>query len=185
MGKNTTIDDDVPLPGEQDNRPLSQQRGRDPVHVQRAFETYEEEDALRPADDKPWVRPSSLEAPPPRPGFVQRWVRVAIKDEEDPVNASRKFREGWRPRLASTVPPSHQVPTISHGKWAGTIGIEGMVLCEMPKPIAEKRRKHFANETAKRTDAIEAELQAQSRPGMEITQTRRSSLAREVKPQED
>lgn len=172
------IDDNVPVPG--DERPLSEQRGRDPVHPARAFETYELEDADK-EDDRPWVRPTSLEAPPPRPGFVQRWVRVAFRDEDDATNASRKFREGWKPRPADTVPPSHQVPTISHGKWAGAVGIEGMVLCEMPKPMAEKRRKHFADETARRTNAIEDELQAQSRPGMEITQHRRSSVVREVK----
>jgi len=163
---------------------LSKERLREPVHEMRAYDSYALEDAGK-TNDKPWVRPSSLEAPPPRPGFAQRWIRVAIRSEADPTNTSRKFREGWKPRPADTVPPSHQVPTIAHGKWAGTIGVEGSILCEMPKTMRAKRNAAVAQKTAKVTDAIEAELQAQSHPGMEITQIRKSTLVREVRPQVD
>lgn len=177
------IESDIPLPNKS-APPLSRERAAGPVHPQRLFESYELEDAHK-SDDKPWVRPSSLEAPPARPGFAQRWIRVAFKNEDDPTNSSRRFREGWKPRPADTVPPSYQAPSIAHGKWAGAIGVEGMVLCEMPKPMRDKRTKYFADETRRITDAIEGELQAQSRPGMEITQQRVSKVVREVKPMVD
>ena len=74
---------------------------------------------------------------------------------------------------------------MAHGKWAGAIMVEGMLLCEMPLGMIEKRRKFFATETARVTDAIEGELQANSRPVMEITQQRSSRVVREVKPMAD
>lgn len=182
MNVKTKIDDDVELPG---RRPLSQERASEPVHKTREYDSYTLADANTVTEDRPWVRPTSLEAPPARPGFAQRWIRVAIRNEEDPTNTARKFREGWKPRPADTVPASHQAPTISHGKWAGTIGVEGMVLCEMPKTMVEKRRKFYSNETQRVTDAIESELQAQSHPNMQITQERSSKAVREVKVQAD
>jgi len=183
MTKNThQIDDNVPIPG---SVSLSRERAREPVHESREYETYELADANKSEADKPWVRPTSLEAPPARPGFAQRWIRVAIRNDPDPTNTSRKFREGWKPRAASTVPSSYQAPTIAHGKWAGTIGVEGMVLCEMPTKMVEKRRKFYAGETRRVTSAIETELQAQSHPSMQITQERSSKLVREVKPMTD
>ena len=179
----TQIDDNIPV-AKKLGRPPSQDRIREPVHETRAYDTYELEDANK-VDDKPWVRPTSLDAPPARPGFIQRWIRVSMKGEADATNTSRKFREGWKPRPADTVTSSYQVPTISHGKWAGAIGVEGMLLCEMPKAMADKRRKFNSARTAEITNAIEAELQAQEHPGMPITQTRVSQRVREVRVQKD
>ena len=36
-----------------------------------------EERATHPTAPMPWVRPSSLEAPPPRDGMTQRWIRIS------------------------------------------------------------------------------------------------------------
>ena len=165
-------------------RAASQEREVAPVHETRQYETWNAED-IHTETAKPWVRPSSLEAPPPRPGFVQRWIRVASMGKDDPTNTSRKFREGWRPRLASTVPHSYHAPSISQGKWAGTIGVEGSVLCEMPEKIKDKRNAHYAAKTQLVTETIERELQNQSRPGMPITQDRSSKVVRNVKIAED
>ena len=182
------IEDGVEIPssnsGGKAKKPLSQERAREPVHEMRAYESWDASDKDM-VDDKPWVRPTSLDAPPARPGFMQRWVRVAVYNDEDPTNTSRKFREGWKPRPADTVPQSYSAPTISHGKWAGAVGVEGSILCEMPKKMWQKRRDAVEKRTRDITDAIEQELQAQSRPGMEITQTRSSRVVREVKIQAD
>ena len=43
---------------------------------------------------KPWAPPSHLEAPTPPDGFVHRWVRVAMRGEEDKMNVNAKLREG-------------------------------------------------------------------------------------------
>ena len=82
-------------------------------------------------EDEPWVNPVSLPYLKPRAGMVQRWIRVAVRGEADPVNTARKFREGWQPRAVSTVPKNIPVPRVDSGKYAGCVGVEGMILCEM------------------------------------------------------
>lgn len=163
---------------------LAQSRVAPPVHETRAYETWDDAD-IHTEVAKPWIRPSSLEAPKERNGFAQRWIRVGSNGKDDPTNTSRKFREGWRPRPASSVPASYHAPTISQGKWAGCIGVEGMILCEMPAKIREKRNAHYAAKTQLVTDAIASELQKQSNPGMPITQERTSKVVRNVKIAED
>lgn len=162
---------------------LQQDRAAPTVHPTRAYETWDDVD-IHAEEDKPWVRPTSLEAPEPRPGFVQRWIRVGVMGTDDPTNTARKFREGWKPRPASSVPASYHAPTIAHGKWAGCIGVEGMLLCEMPKSIRDKRAAHYQGKTDLVTDTIAKELQAQSHKAMPISQER-SSETRRVRLQDD
>lgn len=157
-------------------RNLSQERNAPPVHESRQYETWDDVD-VHAEETKPWVRPTSLEAPPPRPGFVQRWIRVGMLGQDDPTNTARKFREGWKPRPATSIPASYHTPTIQHGKWAGCIGVEGMLLCEMPESIRDRRTKHYQAKTDLVTNTIQDELQKQSRPGMPITQERSSKVS--------
>lgn len=159
---------------------LRQDRTAPPVHETRAYDTYSEDD-VHVVESTPWVRPTSLEAPAPRKGFTQRWVRVGSMGADDPTNTARKFREGWKPRPSDSLPKGYHAPTIGHGKWAGCIGVEGMVLCEMPIALAEKRRKHFQDKTDLVTSTIDRELQSQSHPAMPVTQERSSKVVRNVK----
>lgn len=163
---------------------IREERTAPPVHETRAYQTYSEED-VHEVENTPWVRPTSLEAPPPRKGFRQRWVRVGSMGQDDPTNTARKFREGWRPRPSDSLPKGYHAPTISHGKWAGCIGVEGMVLCEMPEKLAEKRNKHYQAKTQLVTDTIESDLQNQSHPSMPITQERKTNVVRGVRVAED
>ncbi len=165
------------------NKTLADERSAPPVHPARTYETWDDVD-IHAEENKPWVRPTSLEAPPARPGFTQRWIRVGSMGRDDPTNTARKFREGWKPRPAESVPAGFHMPTISHGNWAGCIGVEGMLLCEMPDKMAQKRRQHYKDKTDMVTGAIEEELQKQSRPNMQITQERKSS-AKLVRVKED
>jgi hypothetical protein len=47
---------------------------------------------------KPWSPPSHLAAPNPPEGYVHRWIRIAMRGEEDKMNVHSKLREGWVPR---------------------------------------------------------------------------------------
>lgn len=105
-----------------------------------------------------YERPSSLKAPPPRPGYVQRWVRVGMGGSIDEKNLNRKLREGWRARPSNTVPKGFQVPTIKHGDFLGTVMVEGMLLCELPVKMAKKRRDFMRRETTARTRAVNEHL---------------------------
>lgn len=118
--------------------------------------------AVHELQDEPWVNPVSLPYIPPRRGMVQRWIRVAIRSEADPVNTARKMREGWKPRMANTVPENVPVPRIETGKYAGCIGVEGSILCEMPTERNDARNKYFSNKNQRQTDAIDARLAQES-----------------------
>lgn len=108
--------------------------------------------------DQPWTRGGSLDMPPARPGQDQRWIRIEINGKPDQSNWARKQREGWKPRAADTV-GDFPVPKIEQGKHAGYIGIEGMILCERPMSISQRRTRHFRNMTNMRTEAIHADLE--------------------------
>ena len=58
------------------------------------------------------------------------------------------------------MPADFPVPRVDHGKWSGCIGVEGSVLCERPLSISARRDRHFANETARRTEAIDQQLES-------------------------
>jgi hypothetical protein len=152
---------------------LREARKRAPVHKMHAQDTWDNYSA-EDIKDRPWVRPTSLAAPPPRPGFVQRWIRVATHGVDDPANATRRFREGWKPRPADSIPANFPLPTISNGAYAGCIGIEGSILCEMPDKLVKKRNKYYADKTMAIDKAIEEELQRDSSDKMPITQKRSS-----------
>ena len=59
-----------------------------------------------------WKPASLLDAPPPRPGMVQRWVATSILGKDTPDNVYKRQREGWTPREADTV-GDFPIPTIT------------------------------------------------------------------------
>lgn len=122
-------------------------------------------------DERPWAPPSNLEAPPPRPGYGQRWVRISIRNEDDPANFARALREGWVPRKAESV-EGFDVPRITEGKWAGCIGIHSLILCEMPLSRLRKRAEYVDALNRRQTQAVSQDLARESHPSMPITQTR-------------
>lgn len=123
-----------------------------------------------------WRRPSMLEAPPPRPGYVQRWIRTSIGASQDAKNVSQRFREGWKPRSADSVPRGYTPPTITHGKFGEVIGVEGNILCEMPIKMARQREAFYERKTNQQTQAIEMDVHKVERPNLPITATRKSQV---------
>ena len=161
------------------------------VRKTRAQATRAEQPPVHQVEDEPWTRPSSLEAPPKRPGYVQRWIRVGSRGTDDPTNIARKFREGWKPRPADTIPSHFHAPTISHGRYAGFVGVEGMVLCEMPEERNNQRNKYYRNKRDRMTQAVNDQLagiNTQVTPGFgPIKKLEKTKLVREVSvaPDED
>ena len=128
--------------------------------------------------DTAWKPPSLLDAPEPRPGYTQRWIATSIQGKETPDNVYKRMREGWEPRKADTV-KAQLYPTINHGQWAGSIGIEGMLLCEMPKEKHKSMKNYYQNKSSEANEAIAGELDALGRKtGQRIYQDRASNSSR-------
>lgn len=78
----------------------------------------------------------------PRPGYVQRWVRVGIKNDADSRNIARSMQLGWSPRSPDTVPVALQALTVQRAGMGGVIGVHDMVLMERREEIEQKSRAH-------------------------------------------
>ena len=136
---------------------------------------------------KPWAPPSKLEAPEAPAGYKHRWIRTAIRGEDDKMNVTTKMREGWEPRPMSTV-KSKLFPTINHGKWEGCIGVEGMMLCEMPIDKHRAMKAYYNNKSVEQNESLAGDLDALGqKTGQPIFQERKSSVSggRQVSVMED
>lgn len=128
-----------------------------------------------------WKRVGTLDAPPPRPGMTQKWVRTHVGLSADPKNISRKIREGWQPRLASTVPDGYSPPTIKSQQFGEVIGVEDLMLCERPASMTKQRNAYYRKKTARMTQAVEEDLHKVEVPGLPITVTARTRVQRRVR----
>ena len=128
-----------------------------------------------------WAPPSALQAPPPRPGYVQRWIRVEQAGTPDTKNVSSKYREGWRPRDPATVPEGYFPPTLGHGDFGGYVGVEGMVLCEMPKKVHKQRQDYYRGRIRGQEQAINSDLFKET--GGQVQSGSKSRVTRGRSPQ--
>ena len=128
---------------------------------------------------KPWTPPSSLDAPKAPAGFVHRWIRTESQGFQDTANVSKKLREGWEFVRSEEIKNSagdHDYPVISEGKYAGLIGVGGLVLARIPEEIVKSRSEYFKRITQDRINAIDADLMKEQRPEMPININRQSRV---------
>ncbi len=133
-------------------------------------------------DDDAWKSPMNLQAPPPRPGYTQRWVRVAVQSEADVSNMARSFRQGFRPRRIDTVEDRSAYSSISHGEHAGVIGVHGMILCERPVTVDKRHREYIRSRTDLQSQAVISDLEKVERKDMPISIEMTSRTERGKRP---
>ena len=124
---------------------------------------------------KPWVPPQMLEAPNPPEGYVHRWIRVAMRGEEDKMNVHTKLREGWEPVRADEY-PDYEAPVIDDGKYQGVIGQGGLMLCRIPEETARERNEYYGSRTRQQMTAVDQDLMKEQHPSMPITNSRQSRV---------
>ena len=145
------------------------------VRANQTRNSVRDEEARR---ETAWKPPALLDAPEARPGYVQRWVATSIQGKDTPDNVYKRMREGWEPRAADTV-KSRLFPTINHGQWEGCIGIEGMLLCEMPEERHKAMKNYYSGKNAEQNESVVGELEALGRrSGQPIYQERKSETSR-------
>ncbi len=124
---------------------------------------------------KPWAPPSHLSAPEAPEGFVHRWVRVAMRGEEDKMNVTSKLREGWEP-VRKDEYPNYEAATIDDGQYAGVIGQGGLMLCRMPEQTARERNEYYGGRTREQMTAVDQDLMKEQHPSMPIHNDRQSRV---------
>ena len=139
--------------------------------ISRTSETRETESRR-----KPWAPPSVLDAPPPPEGYKHRWVRSAIRGEEDKGNVFNRLRQGYEPVRADEH-PGYQAPTVEDGKHAGIIGNGGLILTRVPVETAQERTAYYGGRTREQMDAVDQDLMKEQHPSMPINQSRQSRVS--------
>lgn len=124
---------------------------------------------------KPWTPPSSLDAPPAPDGFRHRWIRAESVGFDDTKNVSGKLRSGWEFVRADEYPDSNY-PAVKDGKYAGVIGVGGLLLARIPEEIAKSREEYFAKRTQEREEAIANDPFKEQHPSMPISKERQTRV---------
>ena len=124
--------------------------------------------------NKPWQPPSVLDAPDAPEGYVYRWIRESMVGNDDKANMSKRIREGWEPVRAEEH-PDFETPVVEEGKYAGVIGVGGLILAKMPIEIVEQRKAYFRNMTSDQIQAVDRNLMRESNPVMPIETPQRAT----------
>tara|TARA_R100000664_G_scaffold11944_1_gene19211 strand:- start:5661 stop:6140 length:480 start_codon:yes stop_codon:yes gene_type:complete len=144
----------------------------------RANETRKDIRVEEARQETAWKPPSLLDAPEPRQGMVQRWIATSIQGKETPDNVYKRMRAGWNPRPSDTV-SDKRYPTINHGQWAGCIGVEGMLLCEMPVEKHRAMKDYYSGKNAEQNESVANDLEKLGRrSGLPISQDRQTTTSR-------
>ena len=122
-----------------------------------------------------WTPPSSLDAPPAPDGFRHRWIRTETMGFDDTKNMSGKIRSGWELVRADEYPGT-DYPSVKEGKYAGVIGVGGLVLARIPEEVAKAREEYFRRQTKAKDDAVNNDLMKEEHPSMPINQERQTRV---------
>ena len=124
----------------------------------------------RPKEYKP---PSSLDAPPAPDGFRHRWIRAESLGFQASKNISGRLRSGYELVRADEYKDT-DYPVITDGKYAGVIGVGGLVLARVPEAIAKARTEYFKRQAEGQDESVENDLMKEEHKSMPINVERQS-----------
>ena len=127
------------------------------------------------AKKKVWSPPSSLDAPPAPTGFRHRWVRAESLGFNDTKNVSGRIRQGYELVRADEYPDS-DYPVVEDGKYAGVIGVGGLVLTRVPEEVAKQRQDYYAKQGMEQVQALDNDLMKEQHQSMPINIDRQSRV---------
>jgi hypothetical protein len=127
------------------------------------------------AQKKVWSPPSSLDAPPAPTGFRHRWVRAESLGFQDTKNVSGRIRSGYELVRADEYPET-DYPVVEDGKYAGVIGVGGLVLTRVPEEIANQRTKYYVKQHGDKVEAVDNDLMKEQHQSMPIDIDRQSRV---------
>ena len=142
----------------------------DKIKTSRASQTRE-----KTSQKKVWTPPSSLDAPPAPDGFRHRWIRAESLGFDDTKNIAGRLRSGYELVRADEY-PDHDYPSVKDGKYAGVIGVGGLVLARVPEEIAKSREEYFAKRTQEREEAVANDPMKEQHPSMPISNERQTRV---------
>ena len=94
---------------------------------------------------------------------------------DDTKNMSGKIRSGWE-LVRSDEYPDSDYPVVTDGKYAGVIGVGGLVLARITEELAKSREEYFRQKTMDRNEALENDVLKEQHPSMPINQDRQTRV---------
>ena len=118
----------------------------------------------RPKEYKP---PSSLDAPPAPDGFRHRWIRAESMGFNDTKNIHGRLRSGYELVRADEYPDT-QYPSDTEGRYAGIIGVGGLLLARIPEEIALQIDAYYKKQNDAKEEAVDNNLMKEQHPSMKF-----------------
>ena len=115
------------------------------------------ETRTKPEHPKEYKPPSSLDAPPAPDGFRHRWIRAESLGFNDTKNIHGRLRSGYELVRADEY-DSDQYPVVLDGKYAGVIGVGGLLLARIPEELAQSRMDYQIKQTEGQDESVETDL---------------------------
>ena len=123
---------------------------------------------------KPWAPPSMLETPPNPPGYVYRWIRAEVLNEDDKKNVMSRIREGFELVRAEEI-GDFELPSIQDGRHAGVVSVGGLLLAKIPEETRNERNAYYQQRTTNAQEAVDNDLMKESDARSPIMSPRRTS----------
>jgi|TARA_E500000318_G_scaffold66936_1_gene61688 hypothetical protein len=122
-----------------------------------------------------WTPPNLLPDPLPKDGWSFKWVRISTQAQEDPMNYSKKLREGWSPVPIEDCPEMEHLVLDPNPRFKGNVEVGGLLLCRMPEHMAKQRNEHYTNQSRDSMESVDRSLMRESNPRMPINSPERNS----------
>ena len=122
-----------------------------------------------------WTPPSSLDAPNAPAGYRHRWIRHEVMGFDDTKNMAAMIRSGYELVRADEY-PGEDYPVMKEGKYAGMIGVGGLVLARIPEEIAKARQDYYDKQNEAKEEAIKHDILKEQHPSMPINQERQTRV---------
>ena len=135
----------------------------DKIKTSRASQTRSKIESV-----KVWTPPNSLDAPPAPTGYRHQWIRAEILGQSDAKNIASSLREGWELVRADEYPESNY-PSETEGRYAGMIGVGGLLLARIPEEIAIQIDAYYKKQNDAKQEAVDNNLMKEQHPSMKFS----------------
>ena len=140
------------------------------IRTSRASQTRSKEESK-----KIWTPPNSLDAPPAPTGYRHQWIRAESMGYQDTKNVAASLREGYELVRADEY-PDQDYPQMTEGRYAGIIGVGGLLLARIPEEIALQIEEYYNKKTQEKDEAINNDLMKERQAGMKFRNESSSSV---------
>lgn len=109
---------------------------------------------------RPWTPPSRLDAPPPPPGYIHRWIRAEVNGFDDKQHIYGRLREGYELVRAEELPEEFRdmLPTIDQGRHAGVVSVGGLLLARLPIESVQERNAHYSRQAHEQLQGVDNDM---------------------------